>query len=281
MGIRSLALTVLFLASATMANASLTQPTACSNSQPSIDSLIVQELLQSTQPKTLPEAQARMDALKGYYRSAHDPKEAFASVYSLVTATIQDWIAQGKFEYPLFIEQTSLKFYQMYRWAILTDCNQTRSTPHWAPESWQMVFEASKKQSFLPPTQNLLLSMTAHILHDLPYGVFWAANGEPLEKMRADYFKMNDLFRSILVPMIQILNQIEGLPDFKSVNEFIRDTFLPWIYYARAQSFEHAVDMQNCGGNTACVVQVSNQIQALSSTWSHRWNSFFPFIQEN
>lgn len=134
----------------------------------------------------------------------------FASVYQLVTTGLRSKITNREFVQNECMELLLNQFLKMYFDAF--------DAPWKAPRAWQEAFSASTK-----PTTNLLLGLNAHISHDLPISMWRVTKKYPEcseERMRSDYFSLNNFFAKLVPTLNKELKRLNHLQPRKNPKVF-------------------------------------------------------------
>jgi len=122
------------------------------------------------------------------YDRARDSRAVFTHAYAQITGLLADNLAVYEFRDPAWVVTLAEKFAEQY--FLVLDAAD-RGEPHSA--AWKRVFEVLRnpRTSVL---EDLVFSMTAHIVHDLPLALIEAktAGGDGHSHVY-DYHRMNDL----------------------------------------------------------------------------------------
>jgi hypothetical protein len=107
-----------------------------------------------------------MEALLARFDAAGDFRAVFVRSYRSVTAKMESAIRSSVFEDPVWMEAYDVQFAQEYFDALEAFESGAQSLP----TCWKLCFELAvqKKTTVL---QDLVLGMSAHILHDLPIAI--------------------------------------------------------------------------------------------------------------
>jgi hypothetical protein len=120
-----------------------------------------------------------------------DRRALFATTYVFTITEYRRMLAEGRFRNGSAFEHLTAVFANLYRAALWND---VRGAGDANPEAWRIAFGNSGRADVSPPLL-LLLSVNAHITHDLPLALL--ASGEELgsREQRADYDAFNEAFR--------------------------------------------------------------------------------------
>ena len=114
------------------------------------------------------------------------PLGYFAALYQKVTIKVKEGIQNGVFEDGPRMEKLDIIFAKRYIDAYY-DFSQNKTVT----SSWLKAFMLSKK--FWPIVlQHLLIGMNAHINLDLGIAAAQVSEGEPIEKLKNDFNKINE-----------------------------------------------------------------------------------------
>jgi len=156
-----------------------------------------------TRPKSadlssrLCELATRLDTYVCKYEAAKDSRAVFTFAYVKITRTLAGKLFEAKFERPEWVATLAEHFATHYIDAL----DGWDSIPRKVPPAWEIVFEtiALKRTSVL---EDLVLAMTAHIVHDLPLSLvevgLSTAGGE---SHIFDFHQMNELLAKDIQPI--------------------------------------------------------------------------------
>lgn len=146
--------------------------------------------LQGRAPATLAQAAERLEKMAHELSARGDRRGLFASVYAVqVRAMEQELAVPGRYTNPDWMRRMSLDFAQRYFDAFEAYERGDRAA---VPTSWQRAFDHAQKAQG-PAVNDLMLSMNAHINHDLPLSVA-ATQGKGPQK--ADFLRFNDALKA-------------------------------------------------------------------------------------
>jgi hypothetical protein len=111
--------------------------------------------------RTLGEMYRRFDRL---YASC-DHNSVFGLVYIRVTESVRQWVLDGRYEEPAFLNHEDAVFARMYFDAYDAWARGDRAR---VPVAWQEVFDSGRDRT-VSGIGNLLMSMNAHINRDFPF----------------------------------------------------------------------------------------------------------------
>jgi hypothetical protein len=140
------------------------------------------------------------DRLQKYvskYETAKDSRAVFSYAYVTLTRTMANKLDEAKFRHPEWVVSLAEHFADRYFAAL-----DAWDAPHEpVPEAWKIVFDTIrlKRTSVL---EDLVLGMTAHIVHDLPISLvevgLSATDGE---SYIYDFHHMNDVLAIDIQPI--------------------------------------------------------------------------------
>jgi len=134
-----------------------------------------------------------------------NPHGLFAALYLKVTRAVWDGIQQQHFEDNARMEQFDVLFAQRYISAY-----QARMAGKPTTASWQVVFDAMTNPELLS-IQHLLLGMNAHINFDLGIVAAQVSQNTPLENLKSDFNKINDILLDMLETVQTSVNKISPM----------------------------------------------------------------------
>lgn len=146
--------------------------------------------LQQTAPTSLSQAAARLDTMARTLNARGDRRAIFATIYAVQVRSMDRELAQpGRYQDPEWMRKMSLDFAQRYFDAF--DAYE-RGERKAVPACWLTAFDHARAAEG-PAVNDLLLSMNAHINHDLPLSV--AANGAETSH-HADFTLFNQALKA-------------------------------------------------------------------------------------
>jgi hypothetical protein len=131
------------------------------------------------------------------YEAAKDSRAVFSYAYVKITRTLEDRIFLGNFKHPEWVVSLAEHFATHYMNALDAWDKHRQGVP----AAWNVVFEdiGLKRTSVL---EDLILAMTAHIVHDLPLSLLEVGlsttDGEP---HIFDFHQMNNLLAKDIQPI--------------------------------------------------------------------------------
>ncbi len=145
-----------------------------------------------TTPTTIDEAITALDVIIDRSIKTNNPMGYFAALYKKVTVKVKEGIADNYFADGPRMEKLDVIFATRYidaYWAYQTNAPLT--------SSWQKTFEMDK--DYWPIVlQHLLGGMNAHINLDLGISAAQVMEGEPIENLKGDFDKINDVLSSLV-----------------------------------------------------------------------------------
>jgi hypothetical protein len=131
---------------------------------------------------------SKLDKKRFEFETAKDPRAIFAFTYVEITSTLAASIDSFPFQSPDWIADLAEAFAEQY-------FNALESEP--AP-SWQMVFVANRRRG-TSVAENLIFSITAHIVHDLPLALDELYAKGALDPHIGDFHAMNEVLAGNIV----------------------------------------------------------------------------------
>lgn len=184
---------------------------------------------------TIDEVIAQLDHIIDWAIDESNRIGYFACLYRKVTVAVQKGIRAGQFEDGARMERLDVIFANRFLEAF-----RQYKTREACTSSWLLTFQQTK--AWKPVVvQHLMLGMNAHINLDLGVAAAQTMRGQPIEAIKADFFKINDiLIRLIdevqdqLAKIFPLLRRIDVLGRF---DEIIAEA---GIDLARAQAWSIA-----------------------------------------
>jgi hypothetical protein len=121
------------------------------------------------------------------WTQARDKRAIFATAYRISTKNIRAAEAAGKFLDPGQVEKAVVQFGRLYFEAV--DADEAGQVSK-VPMAWQRAF-ARAHDAHSNVATNLVLSMNAHIIRDLPFAA--ASLGPMSDAWHTDYLRLNDV----------------------------------------------------------------------------------------
>jgi hypothetical protein len=140
--------------------------------------------------------------LEDYYTLHGDRRNLFVKIYAHITKGIEDMISTQQIYHGPWLTDLIVSFSEEYRKAVW-GYESHRSDI--VPLPWIFDFDQARQQKIGRATQ-LLLSLDAHILYDLPNTISQSARSvNELLSYKKDYFKLNQMFKSLIPQLFLIL----------------------------------------------------------------------------
>ncbi len=135
----------------------------------------------------------------------------FATTYLDSTVELKKEIEKNSFYYPNWVESIVVDFANLYI-SSLKNYERRKKTAI----SWNAAFKINDEKYHKLSVQ-LLLAMNAHIYHDLPIALVKSFDrGYDPEKVRRDFYKMNEVFERLTPKFMALLYDLE---DFFGINK--------------------------------------------------------------
>ena len=177
--------------------------------------------------------------LRSSFIATKDHRLVFVSTYKRVTQEIKQELGKNTFESPKWVNLIIVDFANLYLKA-LGDYYQNKPLAG----AWQEAFR-SNDEKYHKVSVDLLLSMNAHISHDLPISLFnlFQAGYGPSE-VKKDYFKMNEIIERLIPSFILLMSEIEKTlgQDKKGLKEWVGFYFLKKM---RSSAWDEAINLYN------------------------------------
>jgi hypothetical protein len=150
------------------------------------------------------------------FEKQEDLRAVFAKVYWRVTSEFRHWIVNEKFNDGEAVAQMVVEFHHLYKKALAEyDYQGPQSNAAW------MISFDQRDNFTVKPTVHLLLGLNAHIATDLPITLAKVMETvKDKEKLKKDFFLMNDLFKKLIPELFSILRSLNQLLDMDGLNFF-------------------------------------------------------------
>lgn len=154
------------------------------------------------QATTIDEVIQRLDDIIEEAKKANSPVGYFPALYRKVTIRVKEGILNGEFEDGVRMEKLDVIFANRYLEAYHQFYNGEAPT-----NSWRIAFD--KTSEYWPIVlQHLLWGMNAHINLDLGIAAVETVKEEPLEDLKQDFNKINELLAELVGEVQSELSQI-------------------------------------------------------------------------
>ena len=173
---------------------------------------LAQDLLELTQNPNhnIQEVIESFTKIEDYYSQHNDRRKLFVKIYSFITSGIEDMISSRQVVHGEWLEDLIVGFSEEYRKAVFADVSKD---PGNLPMPWRYDFEQAQLKKIGLATQ-LLLSLNAHILHDLPLTISKGAKSSTdLLLFKEDYFTLNKMFQALTPELFKILHREENIQE--------------------------------------------------------------------
>lgn len=161
----------------------------------------------------------------------------FAALYRRVTQSVQEGIAQGRFDNGPLMERLDVNFASRY----LTAFEQFRSGRQ-PTLSWRLAFTAAKRWRPLV-VQHLLAGINAHINLDLGVAAAVTAPGDQLLGLQADFDQINQVLAALVATVEKEMAEVSPLIGLLETFSLKTDTVIINFSLDEARKFawDHAV----------------------------------------
>lgn len=172
------------------------------------------------QAKNIDEVISILEGIIEETKQSQNTMGYFAALYQKVTCKVKEGIEQGIFEDNERMERLDVIFANRYLKAYsLFSQNKTPD------QSWSAAFVVHDDY-WLIVLQHLLLGMNAHINLDLGIAAAEISKGQPIENLKNDFDKINEILASLVK---EVENELSTIwPTLKKVLKWTKklDTFL-------------------------------------------------------
>lgn len=186
-------------------------------------------------PSTIDEVLQALDAIIDEAILNNSYTGLFAYLYRRVTAQIRKKVEEGFFDDNQRMQRFDIVFANLYLDAYYKYC---RSQP--TSRCWEFAFQLQSQR--LTYTQHLLMGMNAHINLDLAIAASTVMQDQPIERMKNDFHKVNEVLFGLtkemqlrlgrVSPLLFLLDWVGEKSDERLVNFSIK--------VARAKSWQMA-----------------------------------------
>lgn len=132
----------------------------------------------------------QLERQRDWYEAVRDRRAVFTHAYARITRVFNERIHTQGFTDPAWIESLDVAFAREYFSALDAYDLRGEEPPGWAP-----VFEAMSRGR-TSVLEELILSMAAHIIHDLPLALVSAWRDDPIERRLGDFHLANDVLKA-------------------------------------------------------------------------------------
>ena len=146
----------------------------------------------STQATTIDEVISMLDDIISNSKKEQDPLGYFAALYQKVTMKVKEGIADNYFANGARMEKLDVIFANRYLEAYYAHKNGQIVTA-----SWYQAFNLTKSYWAIV-LQHLLIGMNAHINLDLGIAAAEVSKGQPMEDLKDDFDKINEVLSSLV-----------------------------------------------------------------------------------
>lgn len=147
----------------------------------------------------LSEVLAGLRDLEAAFVAAQDRRGVFTLAYRIVTETLGEWLAGGRFEDCALVDRYATRFANAYRRALVED---TGGRPERVPAAWRLCFRAARGGRD-GVVRDLLTGINAHVNRDLPFVILDAGIDPASEACHRDHDTVNDALRAAM-PTVRV-----------------------------------------------------------------------------
>lgn len=162
--------------------------------------------------ETIDDVLNKLDQIIDYCIAEKSSLGYFPALYRKVTQSVKDHIAQGYFENNARMERLDVVFANRYihaydQFMIKEPCTG----------AWELAFE-SRNNPKLIVLQHLFLGMNAHINLDLGIAAAQVSEGEDIQSLKGDFFKINEVLSSLVN---QVQSELSAIWPFMKVIDWV------------------------------------------------------------
>jgi len=222
--------------------------------------------------QTIDDAIIKMDAIVTNCREQNHCAGFFAVLYRHVTIRIKQGIDKKEFEDNARMEKLDVIFAHRF-----FDAYDAWMTEQPASLCWERTFEASEKSKYLV-MQHLLLGINAHINLDLGIAAAQTMENKPLEKLKADFDKINQILASMVDQIKRNISKVS--PVFGLLTSLARgkdELLLNFsIGMARDGAWKFAREYYTSNSKENCIADRDIKIASLADRLTNpgKWLSF-------
>ncbi len=155
-------------------------------------------------PTTIPQLLQALDSIIDECREQNNYLCLFAYLYRRVTAQVKVEIERGSFEDNVRMERFDVAFANFY-----IDAYQKFQAGQPCSRCWEIAFQSKAER--LTFVQHILMGMNAHINLDLAVAASQVMEGQPVEAIKNDFHKINDILAGLTNEMQQKLGRVSPL----------------------------------------------------------------------
>lgn len=196
------------------------------------------------------------------YEARHDSRAIFTYAYVKITRTLAHQLPMAGFSDPAWVVSLAEHFAAHYVAAL--EASEVNSSS--LPPAWKVVFDTIGLQR-TSVLEDLLLAMTAHIVHDLPLSLvevaLTAANGQ---SNIYDFHRMNDVLAVAIQP---IANGVTARyePFFRWLDQLDRRHTMLFTNYgfrlSRGMAWYNATRLLDVRSNQAALASLTKSVATL------------------
>jgi hypothetical protein len=154
---------------------------------------------------TIDEVLERMDEIVEECKMRSSRLGYFAVLYRMVTRRIKEGIDGKEFEDNARMELLDVLFAKRF-----FDAYDLHRNNHIPTQSWDVTFKAATERKLLI-MHHLLLGINAHINLDLGIVAVETMNGKPLDTIKKDYDKINDILAEMVEGMATNISSVSPI----------------------------------------------------------------------
>lgn len=222
--------------------------------------------------RTIEEAIIKMDAIAAHCMEQNHRAGFFAVLYRHVKIRIKQGIDKKEFEDNARMEKLDVIFARRFFDAYDAWMEQKPTS-----QCWESAFAAAASSNYLV-MQHLLLGINAHINLDLGIAAAQTMEGKPLEGLKADFDKINEILASLVDGVKSNISKIS--PIFGLLTTLIRgkdELLLNFsIAIARDGAWKFAGEFYSALNKEDCISGRDKKIARLAHRLTHpgKWISF-------
>lgn len=222
---------------------------------------------------TIQELKDNFAELLRHFEYQNDRRKLFVRVYQKVTASIEGLIQSRKVVNKVWMEDLVVGFGNEYRRALV---NYEAGHLEQVPSPWLLDFDMAKTRRIGLQTQ-LLLSMSSHILYDLPRTV--GRSSRDLKAYQADYFRLNSMFNDIMMDLLDLVygeSNFSILYAYHPVERMKRDVIAALVALMRNYAWKKSIDMAALDSSQQEIF--SKSLEGFSRKFNQALLAFDPFL---
>ncbi len=193
--------------------------------------------------ESVADVRERLGATETHLRERSDRRSVFLTVYTRMTANVEEGIGSGLFDDPGWVRAYLVAFADRYRVALV---DWERGALDAVPEAWKVAFHASTRGETVL-VQDALLGMNAHINYDLTYTLRDVGIDPNRSSKHRDHDRINEVLERLVDVVQRALVDIYGAGGYAAVDDllgsFDEEFTLVGLTEARSLAWRNAVGL--------------------------------------